>query len=74
MNFNRLVRRAKQVVDDRGGTEALKQDAQELAHVAKGKGSAKEKAKAASEALRDPGAAGGERPERRAGGGGRGVG
>ena len=43
-----MFRRAKKVVDDRGGTDALKKDAQELASVAKGKGSAADKAKAAA--------------------------
>jgi hypothetical protein len=62
MKLNQLFKRAKKVVDDRGGTDALKQDAQELADVAKGRGSASDKAKAAAEALKDPGAPG---PERR---------
>ena len=44
-----MFRKAKKVVDDRGGTDALKKDAQELASVAKGKGSAADKAKAALE-------------------------
>jgi hypothetical protein len=66
MDLNRIFRRAKRVVDDRGGTDALKEDAQELAAVAKGKGSAADKAKAAADALKDPGAPGGEqrRPPR----------
>jgi hypothetical protein len=65
MDFNRLFRRAKRVVDDRGGTDALKKDAEEVAAVAKGPGSLGDKAKAAGEALKDPGAPGGEarRPE-----------
>jgi hypothetical protein len=62
MDLNRLFRRAKKVVDDRGGTKALKEDAQELADVAKQRGSVGDKAKAATEALKDPGAPGGERP------------
>jgi hypothetical protein len=65
MDLNRLFRRAKKVVDDRGGTDALKKDAQELAAVAKGKGSAADKAKAAADAVKDPGAPGGERRENR---------
>jgi hypothetical protein len=51
-------------VDDRGGTDALKEDAQELAAAAKGRGSATDKAKAAAEALKDPGAPGEEHPKR----------
>jgi hypothetical protein len=60
VNLNRIFRRAKKVVDDRGGTDALKQDAQELAGVAKGKGSLADKAKAAADAVKDPGAPGGD--------------
>ena len=63
MDFNRIFRRAKKVVDDRGGTSALKEDAQELVDVAKGPGSAGAKAKAAAEALKDPGAPGEDRPK-----------
>jgi hypothetical protein len=58
VDLNRLFKRAKKVVDDRGGTQALKKDAEELADVAKGRGSAGDKAKAAAEALKDPGAPG----------------
>ena len=59
-----MFRRAKKVVDDRGGTDALKQDAQELASVAKGKGSVADKAKAAANAVKDPGAPGEESRKR----------
>jgi hypothetical protein len=55
VNFKRLADRAKDVVDKRGGTDALKEDAQELKDIAKGKGSLKDKAKAAAGALKDPG-------------------
>jgi hypothetical protein len=64
VDFNRLFRRAKKVVEDRGGTDALKEDAEELRDVAKGHGSLGDKAKAAAEALKDPGAPGDE-PARR---------
>jgi hypothetical protein len=64
VNFNKLFRRAKKVVDDRGGTNALKQDAEEVAAVAKGRGSAGDKLKAAADALKDPGAPGGEQRRR----------
>jgi hypothetical protein len=65
MDLNRLFRRAKKVVEDRGGSDALKKDAEEVAGVAKGPGSLADKAKAAGEALKDPGAPGEEarRPE-----------
>jgi hypothetical protein len=55
VNFRRLADRAKKVVDKRGGTDALKEDADELKDVAKGEGSLKDKAKAAGEAIKDPG-------------------
>jgi hypothetical protein len=62
MRFGDLVNKAKKVVDQRGGTEALKQDAEELRDIARGKGNAQDKAKRAAEALKEPGAPGGERP------------
>lgn len=67
MDMNKLFRRAKKVVDDRGGTDALKQDAQEVAAAARGKGSAGDKLKEAADALKDPGARGEDRPKRPAG-------
>jgi hypothetical protein len=56
MDFNRLIGKGKKPVEDRGGTDALKQDAQELADVAKGDGSLTDKGKAAAAAIREPGA------------------
>jgi hypothetical protein len=64
VDFNRLFRRTKKLVEDRGGSAALKEDAEELADVAKGRGSLGDKAKAAAEALKDPGAPGEEHPHR----------
>ena len=55
VNFKKLTDRAKDVVEKRGGSDALKADAQELKNIAKGKGSIKDKAKAAREAVSDPG-------------------
>jgi hypothetical protein len=63
MDLNRLLRRAKKVVDDRGGTGALKEDVEELRNVARSHGSVADKAKAAAAAVKDPGAPGEERPE-----------
>jgi hypothetical protein len=60
VDLNRIFRRGKKAVDERGGTKALKKDVQELADIAKGKGSVADKAKAAAEAVKDPGAPGGE--------------
>lgn len=64
MNFKKLSTQAKKIIDKRGGTAALKQDAQELQNIAKGKGSMSQKAKQAADALKTPGApgAGRERP------------
>jgi hypothetical protein len=62
VNFRRLADQAKKIVDKRGGTDALKEDAEELKNVAKGKGSLKDKAKDAAEAIKDPGAEGPDKP------------
>lgn len=56
MKLNKIVERARQMVDSRGGTDSLKQDAQELRDIAKGPGSLGDKAKQAAAALKDPGA------------------
>ncbi len=58
VNFKKLTERAKDVVDKRGGVDSLKEDAEELRGVAKGKGSLTDKAKAAADAVKDPGAPG----------------
>jgi hypothetical protein len=54
MNLKRMADKAKRVIDDRGGTDQLKYDAQRLRGIATGPGTAKEKAKAAGEALKQP--------------------
>jgi hypothetical protein len=56
MDFNRLSQRAKRLIDKRGGTDSLKEDAAELRDIARGKGSVSNKAKAAADALKEPGA------------------
>ena len=58
VNFKKLTDKAKDLVEKRGGTDALKKDANELKDIATGKGSLKEKAKAAGAAVKDPGAPG----------------
>ncbi len=60
MDFKKLTDKAKKLVADRGGTDALKADANELKDIATGKGSVKDKAKAAADAVKDPGKAGPE--------------
>ena len=60
MKLAKLAQVAKQQIDKRGGTEALKRDAEELRNIAKGPGSAGDKAKRAADALKEPGAPGKE--------------
>ena len=63
VNLRRLKNvadKAKDQVEKRGGSDALKEDAGELKGIAKGKGSLKDKAKAAGKAIKEPGA---EKPE-----------
>jgi hypothetical protein len=62
MDFKMLQRKAKQMIDKRGGADSLKADAAELKNIAKGPGSLAEKAKRAGDALKDPGAKGPETP------------
>ena len=62
VDFKRLTDRAKDVVEKRGGKDALKDDMQELRNIAKGQGSLKEKAMAAKDALKDPGREGRAQP------------
>jgi hypothetical protein len=60
VNFRRLADQAKKIVDKRGGTDALKEDADELKDIASGEGSLKDKAKAAGDAIKEPGKPGEE--------------
>ncbi len=62
VNFSKLTDKAKNVVEKRGGVDSLKEDAQELSGVAKGKGSLTDKAKAAAKAVKEPGAPGSSEP------------
>lgn len=56
MDLKGLFNKGKKIVDDRGGVDSLKADAQEVAEIAKGKGSLSDKAKEAAAAIKDPGA------------------
>jgi hypothetical protein len=56
VNFRQLTDRAKNLFAKRGGSEALKEDAGELKDIAKGEGSLQDKAKAAADAVKEPGA------------------
>ena len=55
VNFRRLSGKAKDLVEKRGGSESLKQDAEQLREIAKGPGSLSEKAKLAAAAIKEPG-------------------
>jgi hypothetical protein len=58
VNLRRITDQAKKLVEKRGGSDAVKEDAEELKDIAKGEGSLKDRAKAAGEAVKDPGAPG----------------
>lgn len=62
MDLSKLTDQAKKLIDERGGVEALKEDAMELKDIATGDGSLTEKAKEAVEAIKDPGHAGEDAP------------
>jgi hypothetical protein len=64
VNLRRLTDQAKKLVERRGGSDTLKEDADELKDIAKGEGSLKDKAKAAGEAIKEPGKAGEEGQEK----------
>ncbi len=48
-----LANKAKDVIDERGGTDRLKADAERLRAIATGPGTPQEKAKAAGDALKE---------------------
>ena len=60
MDISKLTDQAKKLIDDRGGADALKEDAEELKDIATGDGSLTDKGKAAVDAIKDPGAPGEE--------------
>jgi hypothetical protein len=62
MDLSKLTEQAKKVFEERGGMDALKEDATELKDIAGGEGSVADKAKAAAEAVRDPGRPGEDTP------------
>ena len=55
MDLKKLMNKGKKIIDERGGVESLKEDAQELAGIAKKKGSLSDKAKEAAAAVKKPG-------------------
>ena len=52
MDFKRLTDKDKQALDERGGPERLKQEAERLKTIATGPGSAGDKARAAGDVLK----------------------
>lgn len=62
MDLSKLTDQAKKLIQDRGGMDSLKEDAQELKDIATGEGSITDKAKAAVEAVKDPGHKGEDTP------------
>jgi hypothetical protein len=57
MDLKRITDKAKELVQKRGGTDSVKEDAAELKDIATGEGSLTDKAKAAAEAIKTPGEA-----------------
>jgi len=57
MDFSRLAGKAKQIYTKRGGAQAAKGDATEVAGILKSEGSFGDKTKRAAEALKEPGEA-----------------
>jgi hypothetical protein len=57
VDFSKLASKAKQVYTKRGGAQAAKGDASEVAGILKGEGTFADKTKRAAEALKEPGAA-----------------
>jgi hypothetical protein len=53
--WRELTEKAKEIVAERGGGESVKEDAEELKEITSSKGSLADKAKAAVEAIKDPG-------------------
>ena len=64
MDLKSMFNKGKKMVDERGGVESLKEDAQELQGIAKGKGSLTDKAKEAAAAVKEPGSNAPEPQER----------
>jgi hypothetical protein len=58
VDWKKLADRAKQVVDQRGGSGSVKEDAQEVKSIFQGEGTLADKAKRAAAAIKEPGAGG----------------
>lgn len=58
MNLGKIADQAKKLIGKRGGMDSVKEDAMELKDIARGHGSIGDKARAAAEAVKEPGAPG----------------
>jgi hypothetical protein len=56
MDLERMAQKARRIIDQRGGSESVKEDAEELEQIATGEGSIVDRAKRAAAAIREPGA------------------
>jgi hypothetical protein len=56
VDWKKLSEKASDLVKKRGGPKSVQEDAVELADIAKGGGSLSDKAKAGTQALKEPGA------------------
>ena len=70
MNWKAMADKAKQTFQQRGGSKAAKEDAEELRNIAQGQGSLSDKAKQATAAIREPGAQRPDSPDSQSQGGG----
>jgi hypothetical protein len=70
MNWKAMADKAKQTFQQRGGSKAAKEDAEELRNIAQGQGSITDKAKQAAAAIREPGAHQPDSPDAQSQGGG----
>ena len=69
MNWKAMADKAKQAFQQRGGSKAAKEDAQELRNIAQGQGSITDKAKEGAAAIREPGAHDPDSPDAQSQGG-----
>lgn len=58
MDLKKMADKAKRIVDDRGGVQSVKEDAEELSGIARGDGSVTDKLSDAARAVKTPGADG----------------
>jgi len=56
VDWEKLAKKANEVLEKRGGVKSVQQDAGELGEIAKGDGTLSEKARAAMKAIKEPGA------------------